>query len=121
VESSTVPTKAGIIGRNKISRKGHRGRFSLHLGNAQKPLTEVVPDAVHSGMFRVVLPSGHLSDMVNLTWAMDAAVAIALSILNKNQGQERLTAAPPIAQDGEGVPHPRSGRKATRSSGDRDA
>jgi hypothetical protein len=104
MESSAVRTRAGIVGRNKISRKGHHGYFSLHLGNARKPLIKVAPDAAHPGMFRVVLPNGHFSDMVNLTWAMDAAVAIALATLNKIWGQERLTEAPPNARNGAGIP-----------------
>ena len=32
----------------------------------------IVPDAKHPGMYRVRLPDGSLSDMVNLTRAKDA-------------------------------------------------
>ena len=46
-------------------------------------LATVEPDAQWAGMYRVRLPNDHLTDMVNLTRAKDAAVSLALSNLNK--------------------------------------
>jgi hypothetical protein len=37
----------------------------------------VVPDNEHRGMYRVVLARGRLSDMANLSWAKDTALAAA--------------------------------------------
>jgi len=49
-------------------------------------------------MWRVKMPSGKLSDMTNLVRAKDAAMAIALSILNREQkAQETASEAPPMA------------------------
>jgi len=46
-------------------------------------VTQVVPDQKYPGMYRV-LANGELSDMVNISRAVDAARMSALSILNRN-------------------------------------
>ena len=46
---------------------------ALHYGSARTPIALVVPDSV---MYRIRWPSGELSDMVNLSRAKDAVVAI---------------------------------------------
>jgi hypothetical protein len=51
-----------------------KGR-QLFLG--RKLLATVVPDADWPGMWRVKLPSGRVTDMVNLSRAKDAAVCLA--------------------------------------------
>jgi hypothetical protein len=43
----------------------------------------IEPDATWPGMWRVRLPSGQFSDMVNLTRAKDAAVALSRALLNQ--------------------------------------
>jgi hypothetical protein len=45
-------------------------------------LATIVPDPEWNGMWRVHLPDGHVSDMVNLTRAKDAALSLALALLN---------------------------------------
>jgi hypothetical protein len=50
---------------------------ALHFGSARKPIASVVPDSVYAGMYRIRWSSGELSDMVNLSRAKDAALAIA--------------------------------------------
>jgi hypothetical protein len=47
--------------------------YALHYGSARTPIALVVPDSV---MYRIRWPSGELSDMVNLSRAKDAVVAI---------------------------------------------
>ena len=47
-------------------------------------------------MFRVRHPDGRLIDMVNLSRAKDAGIAIALRLLNKQEHQERAPEAPPV-------------------------
>jgi hypothetical protein len=51
------------------------------------------PDADWPKLYRVRLPNGHLTDMVNLTRAKDAARCLALGILNT---RERRAEAPRI-------------------------
>jgi hypothetical protein len=44
-----------------------------HVSRASKPLPKgIVADAKYPGMYRLVLPDGTLTDMVNLTRAKDA-------------------------------------------------
>ena len=50
--------------------------YALHYGAARTPIALVVPDSVYPGMYRIRWPSGELSDMVNLSRAKDAALAI---------------------------------------------
>jgi hypothetical protein len=45
-------------------------------------LATVEPDSKWPKMFRVRLPNGHLTDMVNLSRAKDAAVSLAMQVLN---------------------------------------
>jgi hypothetical protein len=52
----------------------------------------VVLDQHHGSMWRVRMPDGQVSDMLNLSRAKDAASALALGILNA--GFERTTAPP---------------------------
>jgi hypothetical protein len=46
-------------------------------------LVTVEPDSKWPKMFRVRTQNGRLTDMVNLTWAKDAAIALACADLNK--------------------------------------
>jgi hypothetical protein len=57
-------------------------------------------------MWRVKIPSGKSSDMVNLARAKDAAMSIVLSTLNREKEvQETASEAPPIApNDFEAIP-----------------
>ena len=42
----------------------------------------IVPDEKYPGMWRVRSPNGRLSDMVNRPRAKDAALSLALTVLN---------------------------------------
>jgi len=44
----------------------------------RRRMGRVAPDSEHCGMYRVVLSRGRLSDMANLSWAKDAALAAAI-------------------------------------------
>ena len=57
-------------------------------------LATVEPDGRYVGMFRVRLPSGRLTDMVNLTRAKDAAMELAVNQLNR--GASRPDRASPM-------------------------
>ena len=56
----------------------------LHLRRGRK-LLSIVQDEKYPSMWRVRRPDGTLSDMVNRTRAKDAAMAMALSILNARE------------------------------------
>jgi hypothetical protein len=64
------------------------------------PVLEIVPDAKYPAMWRVTLPGGGLSDMVNRSRAMDAARTLLLQILNS---QDPPVGAPPIAPNEQGA------------------
>jgi hypothetical protein len=51
-------------------------------------MVTIESDARHPGMWRVRYPDGRLSDMVNLTRAKNAAVSIALSLLNGQRNSD---------------------------------
>ena len=50
---------------------------ALHFGKSRKALAWVKPDERYPTMWRIHWPDGEVSDMVNLTRARDAAMAIA--------------------------------------------
>ena len=47
----------------------------------RRRMGRVAPDHKHGGMYRLLLSRGRLSDMANLSWAKDAAVAAAIRAL----------------------------------------
>ena len=48
-------------------------------------LATIEPDQTWPGMWRVRLPDGYLTDMVNLSRAIDAAASLALGVLNRHR------------------------------------
>ena len=79
-----------VYGNRHLSWRGN----NLVLNN--KTIVAIVPDKTYPQMYRVRLPDGQLTDMVNRTRARDAARGLALAILNR---QESDVAASPIAQN----------------------
>jgi hypothetical protein len=63
--------------RHDLRWDGHRVRM-----RSGRLLATIVPDPDWDGMWRVRMPNGNVSDMVNLTRAKDAAQSIALASLN---------------------------------------
>ena len=68
-------------GLQDIHWEGHRLRLSTG-----RLLATVEPDRHWAGMYRVRFRDGLLTDMVNLTRAKDAAIALALTNLNNKPG-----------------------------------
>jgi hypothetical protein len=60
----------------------------------RRVVASIVPDPKWPRMWRVGLPDGHVSDMVNLSRARDAARALALKTLTQGR-----PAAPPMRQN----------------------
>jgi hypothetical protein len=48
-------------------------------------MATIVPDNTWPGMWRVRIPDGHLTDIVNLTRAKDVAQSLALAVLNNSK------------------------------------
>jgi hypothetical protein len=89
--SSIAPDRGG---RNSLADNRHvfghcdltwRGD-SLLLG--QRQLAHLVPDTRHRGMWRISI-NGRLTDMVNKSRARDAALSLALGLLNRNAEETR--------------------------------
>ena len=55
------------------------------LSNRSLVRASIEPDQTWPGMWRVRLPDGYLTDMVNLSRAEDAAASLALSVLNRHR------------------------------------
>jgi hypothetical protein len=69
-------------------------RLVVQGGGRRSPMTEIVPDAEWTDMWRVRRLDGSLTDMVNRSRARDAAKVILLGVLNS---QETAIASPSIA------------------------
>ena len=74
--------------RHDLKWHGHQLKLKSRV------LATVEPDGRYVGMYRVRLPDGHLTDMVNLTRAKDAAMELAVNRLNK--GRQSRVEAPPM-------------------------
>ena len=61
------------------------GRQLRLLSNRSLVLASIEPDQSWPGMWRVRLPDGYLTDMVNLSRAKDAAASLALGVLNQHR------------------------------------
>jgi hypothetical protein len=90
---------------------------------AGKTVVSIVPDQTYAGMWRVAHPDGRLSDMVNRTRAKDAAVTIALGILNREEmtsgGRRRVRAPQPRIPDrAEMNPSPVLGARGSGNKGE---
>jgi len=85
-KSGTQKSKA-VVGRDRLSWRRTGNALALYYGKSEEPLLHVEPDAIRPGMFRVRSGS-EISDMVNLTRAKDAALAVALRHLN-SKAQEK--------------------------------
>ena len=61
------------------------GRQLRLFSSRGRVLASIEPDQTWPGMWRVRLPDGNLTDMVNLSRAKDAAVSLALGALNHRE------------------------------------
>jgi hypothetical protein len=79
----------------------HRGGCRL---SPRKP--KVVPDAAHSGMWRVRWPDGRLSDMTNLTRAKDAVACFIETKERRQRGRHSPSEGRLCVKTGELVARP---------------
>jgi hypothetical protein len=59
----------------------------------------MVPDPIHPGMWRLHYSDGHVSDMVNLSRARDAAARFIEAEGSRQRGRRRVRQAPPVASN----------------------
>jgi len=79
--ASAGPLSGHIYVSKELVWDGRILRLGSKRGRAR---ATIEPDAEWPGMFRVLMPDGHLSDMVNLSRAKDAALSLALAVLNRH-------------------------------------
>jgi hypothetical protein len=82
--------------------------WSLHAIGHRSAIVHVVPEGVRPGMWRIRHPDGRLSDMANLTWVKDGAIAMAMRLLDpRRRTEQRLPGGPPMRPEPvEGAPPP---------------
>src|SRR5262249_31711876 len=80
-----------IVGLDRLKWRNADGRLFLYHGNDPNPLVTIEPDSKYAGMYRIRFPDGGLSDMANLTRVKDAAIALALRILNSGDSEAQET------------------------------
>jgi hypothetical protein len=84
--------------RDLIWHREQDATLALCRTGSRAILARIVADTTYPTMWRVKMPSGKLSDMTNLVRAKDAAMSVALAILNREQkAQETASEAPPTA------------------------
>jgi hypothetical protein len=59
--------------------------WTLHQGRAGPALVAARPDDRWAGMYRIVLPDGRRSDLLNLARARDSALAFAAALLEEEE------------------------------------
>jgi hypothetical protein len=85
-----------IIGRDRLTWNG----LNLYCRGHLDPVATVEPDSTHPGMWRLRLPGGQLSGMLNVTRVKEAAMAATLARLNL---QEIALAASPVRSNAPGT------------------
>jgi hypothetical protein len=58
---------------------------ALHLDGKGRAVVRIVPDYDYPGIWRIELPDGWLTDMVNRTRVKDAALGIACDVLSQRE------------------------------------
>ena len=71
-----------MYGRQDLTWDGRQLRL---LSNRGLMMANIEPDQIWPGMWRVRLPDGYLTDMVNQSWSEDAAASLALGVLNQHR------------------------------------
>jgi hypothetical protein len=87
-------------------------RLTTRDGGRRAPSVEIIPDTDWPRMYRIKLPDGSLTDMLNRARARDAARSILLAVLN---GQETRSEGLPMRFGDKAAPETR--RASRRSTG----
>jgi hypothetical protein len=90
VAVDAIISVTGYVGMDK-PRSGESVTLTPPISRPPKPLPAgIVPDAKYPNMYRLRLPSGGLSDMVNLTRADDALRGESKSAMSRNPREIRI-------------------------------
>jgi hypothetical protein len=81
-----------IYGRKDFSWHEQWDGWALHAIGHRSAIVHVVSDRGWPGMWRIRHPDGRLSDMANLSWAKDGAIAVAMRWLDPRKVSRRKTA-----------------------------
>jgi hypothetical protein len=108
-----------IYGRKDFTWAEHPDGWALHAMGHRDAIVRIVPDGVWPGMWRIRHPGGRLSDMANLTWAKDGAIAVAMRLLDpRKTGEQHARISSPMSEgEPAGVDHG-SGAPALPAGGD---
>jgi hypothetical protein len=79
-----IRAPAALRGRSYDTNDLMWDGMTLRQRKGGRVMATIEPDSTWPGMWRVRMPDGHLTDMVNLTRAKDAAQSLALAVLNQN-------------------------------------
>jgi hypothetical protein len=71
-----------VYDTSKLSWKKCQEGWALYCEGRSGAILHAVPDRTYPKMWRIRYADGSSSDMVNLTWARDSALSVALRILN---------------------------------------
>jgi hypothetical protein len=122
---SVASDKRSITGRDRLTWRKDGVWLLLFHGSDQNPLAIIEPDAKYFRLYRIRYPDGHLSNMVNLTRAKDAACSFALRSLNSppqetpsqgSQARKKAQAEGNLGQSTNRVQRPPRGLLAGRRS-----
>jgi hypothetical protein len=96
-----------IYGRNDFTWAEHPDGWALHAMGHRNAIVHVVPDPTRPGMWRIRHAGGQFSDMANLTWAKDGAIAVAMRLLDPRKTCEQHARISSPMTEGEpgGVDH----------------
>ncbi len=110
-----LASTAHIYSRKDFAwRKGPDG-WDLHAIGHRSAIVHVVPDGVWPGMWRICYRDGRLSDMANLSWARDGAVAVAMRLVDpRRQAEQRVSRDPSMRQTGVAAPRRRGAQHPSR-------
>ena len=67
-----ISNRTGIAGRDLLTVRRKGERVTVHLGSNSRALATVSPDEVYPTLYRVKLPGGITTDLVNKSRAVDA-------------------------------------------------
>ena len=90
--STGIPAPAALRGGRYDINDLTWDRITLCQRRGGRVMATIEPDSTWPSMWRVRMPDGHLTDLVNLTRAKDAAQSLALAVLNQFKNPQRASA-----------------------------